>query len=90
MERHRQFDHAKAGPEVAPGYGNGIDGLGPKLVRDLPQLLVLQFAQIRGGREGIEKRGRGSHYWNTFARFMLGDNAETGVGAAKQTTLRYQ
>jgi hypothetical protein len=90
MERHRQFDHTEAGAEVAPRDGDSIDGLGPKLVRDLPELIVLQFAQVRRGRKGIEKRGRRSHYWNTFARFMWGDNAIPELRLQKQRTLGYQ
>jgi hypothetical protein len=88
MQCHRKLDHAKARPEVPTRHGNGIDRLGPKLVRNLSELAVLQFPQVGWGRETVEKRGRGSHYWNTFARFMLGDNAIPGLRLQKQRAIK--
>jgi hypothetical protein len=87
MKRHRELDHTEAGAEVPARDGHGIDGLGPKLVSDLPELVVLQFSKVGGGGEGVEKRGRRSHYWNTFARFMLGDNAIPGLRLQMQRAI---
>ena len=39
VQRHRQFDDAEAGAEMAAGLGDGVDRLGAQLVGQLPQLL---------------------------------------------------
>jgi hypothetical protein len=50
----------------------------------------LKLSEICRGREGIEKRGRSSHYWNTFGRFMWGDNAIADCGMQTQKTISIQ
>jgi hypothetical protein len=36
MQRHGQFDYAKAGAKMASRNGDGIDGLPAQFVGDLP------------------------------------------------------
>jgi len=69
---------------VPASHRDGVDGLRSQLVGHLTKLLVRQLSKIRGGCKGVEKWGRRSHYWNTFARFMLGVNAIPDSGMQTQ------
>jgi len=54
-----QLDHAEAGAEVAAGDGDGVDGLGAQLVRQLFQLRNVEAPGVGGEIDLIEKRGVG-------------------------------
>ncbi|PAV93547.1 hypothetical protein WR25_05758 [Diploscapter pachys] len=56
VDRGGQLDHAQSGAEVATGRPDGGDRLLPQLVRQLAQLLGLQFSQLFRGVDGIEQR----------------------------------
>ena len=56
VQRDGQFDDAEAGPEVAAGDRDGIDGFGAQLVRNLPQLPARPGAAGRRGFDGVEER----------------------------------
>ncbi len=49
VQRHRQFDHAEPGAEMAAGLRHGIDQFGAQLVGELRQVGFRQLAQV--GRE---------------------------------------
>ncbi len=57
MQRHRQFDHAEAGAEMAAGHRHGIDGLGAQFLRKLRQIGDIEPPQI-GGRVDAVEQGR--------------------------------
>jgi hypothetical protein len=63
MQRDRQLDDAKPGAEMTPGDGHRIDRLGAKLVGDLPELALVEPAQVIGGMDLIEegRLGRFGH-----------------------------
>ena len=48
MQRNGELDHAEAGAEMAASHGDGVDGLLPQLVGNLPQLAGVKAAQVRG------------------------------------------
>ena len=52
-----QFDHPEARAEMSSRHRHRVDGLLAQLVRDLPDLLQLELAQVGGGADGIQKRG---------------------------------
>ena len=54
VERNGQFDDAETGPEVSAGDGNGVDRLGPQLVGHLPELLLVEAAQVGGALDRVE------------------------------------
>lgn len=89
MQRDGQFDHAEARAEMPSGYRDRADRLGAEFIRNLTELVVRQFSQVIGSRECVQKGGRRirrSHYWNTFARLHVGDNAAGGLLAATENT----
>ena len=55
VQRDGQLDDAEARAQMAAGHRHGIDGLLPQLVGELPQLLGLQAAQVRGHLHLIEQ-----------------------------------
>src|SRR6202034_1271750 len=61
VQRHRQFDHAQAGAEMAAGHGNGIDGRLAQLVRHLAKLARLELPEICRGLDLVEQRGLGGN-----------------------------
>ncbi len=52
-----KLDHAQPCAQVAAGLGDGVDGLGPKLVGQLAQLGHRQPARVGGRTDGVEQRG---------------------------------
>ena len=46
MQRHRQLDDAESGAQVTAGHGHRADGLRAQLVGNLPEVFLLQAAQI--------------------------------------------
>ena len=57
VQRDREFDHAEAGAQMAAGDGDRVDGLGAQLVGDLPELALVELAQVVRGVDLI-KEGR--------------------------------
>src|SRR5437763_16093803 len=66
VQRHGKLDNSEAGAQMPARDRNGIDGLATQLVSYLPQLLLLEAAQIRRGSNAIEKR--------RFTSFRQGEN----------------
>ncbi len=56
VQRHRQFDDAEPGTEMAAGHRYGIDQLGAQLVGELTQILFGQLAQFGRNRDAVEQR----------------------------------
>ena len=56
VQRHRQFDHAKAGAEMPAGVRDGVDQLGAKLRSQLRQLAFVKRAQVGRNADLVEKR----------------------------------
>ena len=61
VQRHGQFDNAKAGSEVTAGHRNSTDRFGPQFVGNLPELTLVQVPQIGGRFDGVEKRSCHGH-----------------------------
>jgi hypothetical protein len=61
MESDRELHHAEPRSQVPPCYGNCANGLGPKFVGELPQLLRVETTQVGRTLNGVEKRGSSSH-----------------------------
>ena len=59
VQRHRQFDGAEVGREVATSLGDGVEQKTAQLVGDLPNLVYLEPAQIVRSSDGVEKRRLG-------------------------------
>ena len=55
VQRDGQLDHAEPGPEVTAGHRHRADGLGPQLVRHLPEVFSFEAAQVRGTFDGVEQ-----------------------------------
>ena len=45
VQRDRQFDHAKAGPEMAARHRDGADCFGAQFVGELSEITLFQLAQ---------------------------------------------
>ena len=58
MDRGGQLDHAEPRAEMAAGHAHRGDHLGPQLVGELAELAGLEAAELIGGIDGIEQRGR--------------------------------
>ena len=56
MERHRQFDDAKPGTEMAAGLRHRVDEIGAQLVGDLLETIGIEPPQLGRGADLIEKR----------------------------------
>ena len=61
VQRYRQLDHAKAGAEMATGYGDGVDGLLAQLVRHLAKLARFELSEVVRGLDLVEQRGLGGN-----------------------------
>ena len=55
VQRDGELDHAEPGAEMPARDGDGVDGLAPQLVGELPQLALLQPAQVRRCVDQVEK-----------------------------------
>ena len=55
VQGDRQLDHAEPGAEMAAGDRDRIDGLGAQLVGDLPELALIEPAQVVRGVDLVEK-----------------------------------
>ncbi len=56
VQRHRQFDDAKAGAKMAARVRNGIDQLGAQLRGQLRQLAFVKLLQVGRNADLVEKR----------------------------------
>src|SRR5262249_43037457 len=54
VERDSELDDAEPCPKMSASHGNRADRLGPQLVGDLSELLLVQAAQIGWAMDGIE------------------------------------
>ena len=59
MQRHRQFHHAKTGPQMPAGRGHRVDRLRTQLVRELAKLLRRQVLQVARLANAVEQGGLG-------------------------------
>jgi hypothetical protein len=57
MKRNGEFDDSKPGAKVAARYRHRVDRLRPKVVGDLPQLIVGHTTQIGGIFHAVEHCG---------------------------------
>ena len=81
MQRHRQFDDAKARAQMTTGDGHRADGLATQFVGDLRQFLLREFAQIRRQMDRVEQGGLTlSHGWP----HLLAPMARGECGLAKR------
>ena len=56
VQRHGQFDHTKARPEMAAGDRDSVDHFGPQFISKLTQILTRHVTQIGWGLNGVEQR----------------------------------
>lgn len=57
MQGDRELDHAETGAQMTAGHRNRVDGLATQLGRNLLKLLGLEFAQVFGRIDLVEKGG---------------------------------
>ena len=55
MKRHRELDHAEAGPQMSARDRHGIDGFLAQLIGELAQLRLMQATEIRRHVHRIEQ-----------------------------------
>jgi hypothetical protein len=80
VQRHGQFDDAKAGSEVTAGRRNSTDRFGPQFVGHLPELTLAQVPQISRRFDGVEKRSRHGHHRNMIVPSSLRRGTGRGIG----------
>ncbi len=80
VQRDRQLDHAEARAEMAPGDGDGVDGLLAEIVGELLELRKRQVPHVGGDAHLIEQRGIGHDGSRRFGSAML-----MSVGRAVQS-----
>ncbi len=56
MQRHREFDDAEAGAEMAAGHRDGVDHLLAQFVGKLAQIAAIKRAQLFGHGHAIQQR----------------------------------
>ena len=56
VQRDRQLDDAEAGAEMPAGARDRVDEIGAQLVGDLPELALLQRAEVGGRIDRVEQR----------------------------------
>ncbi len=59
-----QLHHAQAGAQVPSGHGDGLDGRGAQLVRDLTDLLTRECAQVGRSLDLVQQRCGLGHGFN--------------------------
>src|SRR6202040_4457898 len=74
VQRHRQFDYAEAGAEMAAGHGDSVDGLLAQLVRHLAKLARLELPYVVRGLGLVGQRGLGG---NSHAMLLKGPKTTT-------------
>jgi hypothetical protein len=73
MEGNRKLDNAQACAEVTTGDRDSVNRLVPQLVGKLPELGLLEFAQIAGRVDQIQQRGLGLNgHANTPSLSLVG------------------
>ena len=82
VDRGGQFHDAEASAEVATGHRNGVNGFLAEFVRDLTHLLDLEFAQIVGRTDRIEKRRFAKCGHSDIQFCMSGRTARRETGSA--------
>ena len=65
---------------MAAGHRHGVDGFLAEFVRDLLHLFDLEFAEVVGGADGVEKRGFTKFGHSDVPILHVGMNGPTGDG----------
>ncbi len=60
VQSHRQFDNPQPGPQMATGFRNRADRLGPQLVGQPPQLGIAHALHVGGHMHAVQQRRFGS------------------------------